>query len=68
MYLLTSAWFNLKDYLTAEYYHWVLAYTLGAGIVSFGVIYRQDATSTITNIVTSTTPGWAHPRTLAPST
>lgn len=40
VYLLTSAWFNLKDYLTAEYYHWVLAYTLGAGIVSFGVIYR----------------------------
>ena len=23
-----------------RYYHWVVAYTLGAGLVSFGVIYR----------------------------
>merc|ERR1719471_1633015 len=40
VYLMTRTWFNIKEWLTTEYYHWVVAYTLGAGLVSFGVIYR----------------------------
>merc|ERR1712055_1231502 len=38
--LMTRTWFNIKEWLTTEYYHWVIAYVLGAGVVSFAVIYR----------------------------
>lgn len=41
VYLMTRTWFNVKEWLTAEYYHWVIGYTLCAGIVSFAVVYRM---------------------------
>lgn len=40
VYLMTRTWFNIKEWLTTEYYHWVIIYVLGAGVVSFAVIYR----------------------------
>jgi len=50
VYLMTRTWFNIKDWLTKDYYHWVVGYILCAGIVSFGVVYRLGPP--------------AHPRTL----
>ncbi|XP_023321070.1 nuclear envelope integral membrane protein 1 [Eurytemora carolleeae] len=29
-----------KEYLTEQYFHWVVGYVLGAGLLSFAIIYR----------------------------
>lgn len=41
IYLMTRTWFNIKEWLTTEYYIWVVGYVLCAGIVSFAVVYRM---------------------------
>lgn len=38
---MTRTWFNIKEWLTSEYYHWVVGYILCAGIISFAVVYRM---------------------------
>jgi len=39
-YFMTVTWYNFKEYLTAQYFHWVVGYVVGAGILSAGFIYR----------------------------
>jgi len=45
VYLMTRTWFNMKEWLTSEYYHWVVGYILCAGIISFAVVYRMGPPS-----------------------
>lgn len=43
LYFITTTWYNLKDYLTDQYFHWVVGYILCAGILSFAIVYRMGA-------------------------
>jgi hypothetical protein len=45
-YFMTVTWYNFKEYLTDQYFHWVVGYVLVAGLLSAGFIYRFG---TITN-------------------
>lgn len=45
LYFITTTWYNLKDYLTDQYFHWVVGYVLGAGMLSFAFVYRMGAPS-----------------------
>jgi len=41
VYLITRTWYNIKEYLTEQYFHLVVGYVLLAGLVSFAIIYRM---------------------------
>jgi len=41
VYFITRTWFNIKEYLTDQYFHWVVGYILLAGILSFMIMYRM---------------------------
>ena len=45
LYLMTKTWYNIKEYLTEQYFHLVVGYVLIAGLISFGVIYRMGPPS-----------------------
>ena len=45
VYLMTRTWFNIKEYLTEQYFHLVVGYVLAAGLISFAVIYRMGPPS-----------------------
>jgi len=45
LYLMTKTWYNIKEYLTEQYFHLVVGYILIAGLISFGVIYRMGPPS-----------------------
>ena len=45
VYLITRTWFNIKEYMTEQYFHLVVGYILVAGIISFGVVYRMGPPS-----------------------
>lgn len=45
VYLMTRTWFNIKEYLTEQYFHLVVGYVTIAGLVSFAVIYRMGPPS-----------------------
>jgi len=45
VYLLTRTWFNIKEYLTEQYFHLVVGYVLVAGMISFAVVYRMGPPS-----------------------
>merc|ERR1711874_264600 len=38
---ITKTWYNIKDYLTEQYFHWLIGYLLLAGVISFAVMYRM---------------------------
>jgi len=45
VYLMTRTWFNIKEYLTEQYFPLVVGYVLVAGIISFAVVYRMGPPS-----------------------
>ena len=45
VYLMTRTWFNIKEYLTEQYFHLVVGYVTIAGLVSFALIYRMGPPS-----------------------
>ena len=45
VYLMTRTWFNIKEYLTEQYFHLVVGYVLVAGLLSFAAIYRMGPPS-----------------------
>jgi len=45
IYLMTRTWFNIKEYLTEQYFHLVVGYVTIAGLVSFALIYRMGPPS-----------------------
>ena len=45
IYLMTRTWFNIKEYLTEQYFHFVVGYVTIAGLVSFALIYRMGPPS-----------------------
>ena len=42
---MTNFWFNIKEYLTEQYFHLLVGYVITAGLVSFAVIYRMGPPS-----------------------
>ena len=40
VYMITKTWFNMKEWLTEQYFHYVVGYILVVSLVSFGFIYR----------------------------
>lgn len=45
VYLMTRTWFNIKEYLSEQYFHLVVIYVIGAGLASFAIIYRMGPPS-----------------------
>jgi len=45
VYLMTRTWFNIKEYLTEQYFHLVVGYVVLAGFLSFAAIYRMGPPS-----------------------
>ena len=45
VYLMTRTWFNIKEYLTEQYFHLVVGYVMVAGLLSFAFIYRMGPPS-----------------------
>ena len=45
IYLVTKTWWNMKEWLTEQYFHYVLGYITIVGLLSFGVIYRMGPPS-----------------------
>ena len=45
VYLMTRTWYNIKEYLTEQYFHLVVGYIFTAGLISFAVIYRMGPPS-----------------------
>ena len=45
VYLMTRTWYNIKEYLTEQYFHLVIGYIFIAGLISFAVIYRMGPPS-----------------------
>ena len=45
VYLMTRTWFNIKEYLTEQYFHLVVGYVGVAGLLSFAFIYRMGPPS-----------------------
>jgi len=45
IYLMTRTWYNIKEYLTEQYFHLVIGYIFTAGLISFAVIYRMGPPS-----------------------
>jgi len=40
LYFITSTWYNIKDYMSDAYFHWIVGYILCSGLLSFAIIYR----------------------------
>jgi len=45
IYFITSTWYNFKEYMTEQYYPWVLGYGVGVSLLSFAIIYRMGPPS-----------------------
>jgi len=55
-YFMTVTWYNFKEYLTEQYFHWVVGYVFVSGVLSAGFVYRFG---TITNPKTMDIIQWA---------
>jgi len=45
VYFITKTWYNIKEYLTEQYFHLVVGYVLVAGLISFAIMYRMGPPS-----------------------